>query len=117
MPRVRARFQPADRIRKSAEFDRGYKSGKRFTSRCFVLLHVQKENGPTRLGVVVSKKTGNAVVRNRWKRVIRDLFRREKGRLPHGGDEVIIVKKSVQGKPEEGARAELLSLFRRVAVR
>lgn len=46
-----------------------------------------------RLGITASKKVGNAVVRNRWKRRLRDIFRRNKGQFGDANDVVIIVKK------------------------
>lgn len=109
------RLRSSDRITRKTEFVRCRTKGKRFASRRFVILHFQKTDGPTRVGVVVSKKTGGAVVRNRWKRVVRECFRLERGRLPRGGDEVVIVKGGTQGNPDRGARAELITLFSKVA--
>ena len=45
-----------------------------------------------RLGLSVSRKVGNAVVRNRWKRVIREAFRLSRSQLPEGIDLVVIPK-------------------------
>lgn len=47
----------------------------------------------TRLGVTIPKKTGNAVVRNQWKRVIREAFRIQKDRMPVGYDLIVRPKK------------------------
>lgn len=44
----------------------------------------------TRLGLVVSKRIGNAVCRNLWKRRLREAFRLSKGKLPAGLDLVVI---------------------------
>ena len=54
-----------------------------------------KENGLgfTRLGITASKKTGNAVKRNRTKRLIREFFRLNKSFLPHGYDIVVVAKR------------------------
>ena len=50
-----------------------------------------------RLGVTIPKKTGNAVVRNRWKRLIREAFRLEQHHLPTGFD--LVVKPRRDAKP------------------
>lgn len=46
-----------------------------------------------RLGTTVSRKVGNAVVRNRWKRRLREIFRRNRDAIPSGFDYVVIVRK------------------------
>ena len=51
---------------------------------------------PAKLGVTIPKKTGNAVVRNRWKRLIRESFRTQQDDFPTGYDFVI--------RPKKGAR-------------
>ena len=47
----------------------------------------------TRLGVTIPKKTGNAVVRNQWKRIIREAFRIQKDQMPTGYDLIVRPKK------------------------
>jgi ribonuclease P protein component len=46
-----------------------------------------------RLGLSVSRKVGGAVLRNRWKRLIREAFRTSRPRLPEGLDLVVIPRK------------------------
>jgi ribonuclease P protein component len=79
------------RIRKRAEFHRIQSTGRRVTCPHFVLL-VAKGAGPSRLGLVVTKKIGNAVVRNRVKRLCRACFRTYKDLLPDGVDLVVIAR-------------------------
>jgi ribonuclease P protein component len=54
---------------------------------------VSNHAGPSRLGVTIPKKAGPAVLRNRWKRLIRESFRTQQHHLPHGFDFVVRPKK------------------------
>ena len=80
-----------------------------------LLLYLKKEAGPCRIGVVVSKATGGAVVRNAWKRMVREKFRKGRKHLDQFGDHVVIIKRGTKGRPGDEAQAELLGLFNRVS--
>ena len=71
--------------------------GKRYPTKNFTV--ILKENGLeiSRLGITVSKKIGNAVTRNRVKRLIREFYRLNKQYVPKGIDIVIIAKKGAKG--------------------
>lgn len=77
--------------------------GQRASTPHFVLLVGAGADGtPSRLGIVVTKKIGNAVARNRVKRVCRECFRLWPGFVPDGIDLVVIAK---EGAPELGLAA------------
>lgn len=94
--RVKAHgFGKAERIRKKRDYTRIYEQGKRIYSRRFTIIVNPNGEGTTRLGTTVSKKAGNAVQRNRIKRLLREFFRLNKSRLPVSQDIVIIAKKGI----------------------
>lgn len=82
------------RIRSSRDFRRIGRRGTRFASKNFVLLECERVpngSGAGRIGITASRRVGNAVVRNRLKRRIREWFRRRRGR--GDADWVIIVRR------------------------
>ena len=91
------RFQRADRILRSRDFQRVGRVGKRFASRNFVLFIAQPEvlesGKRRRLGVTVSRRVGNAITRNRVKRGIREWFRRWRSQFEQEADVVVIARR------------------------
>lgn len=60
------------------DFSRVYRDGRRFEGDFFVFYLLNKEEGKPRIGIVTPKQIGNAVKRNRVKRIIRESFRKGK---------------------------------------
>lgn len=84
-------FPKAARIRRRREFLAMGRVGERRHTEHFVLL-AHRGSGATRLGITVSRKVGGAVVRNRIKRRVRNIFRRDPERLLPGCDLIVIAK-------------------------
>ena len=85
-------FRPHERIRRRLEFLRVYRVGRRVHRRGFVLHCAFNGLEFDRLGMAVSRRVGCAVVRNRAKRRLRELFRRNKSRSKAGVDLVFSAK-------------------------
>lgn len=81
------------RIKKNAEFQTVFKNGKSVANRQFVVYSYKKEDQEEfRIGLSVSKKVGNAVVRNRIKRYLRQSFLEMKDDLRQDMDYIIIAR-------------------------
>ena len=88
-----ARFRPADRIRRRAEFQQVYERGTRVHSRFCTMFVLSNGHTAGRLGIAATRKLGGAVVRNRAKRLIREVFRRN--RITGGFDVVVVPKRDL----------------------
>ncbi len=76
------RFRREDRVLHKAEFDLAFEAGWRAFAAGLVIYLRDAELGRPRLGLVTSRKFGNAVRRNRARRLLREAFRLERARLP-----------------------------------
>lgn len=103
------------RLRSKPQFDAIYASGRRIDDRYFGLRVKPNEFGRPRLGLAVAVKTaGNAVVRNRLRRLIRESFRLAQHQLP-AVDLVVAAKFPAAEAPATSLRASLATLWQRVA--
>ena len=84
-------------LKKNEDFKKVYSEGKSASNRYYVMYVSENGTGRNRLGISVSKKTGNSVVRHRMKRLIKESYRRNEAVFNSGLDIVVIVKKSAVG--------------------
>lgn len=89
------RLPPEERIRKKSDFSFLYKNGCRYRGRYFSFVYLSNALDHSRIAVVVSKKVGNAVERNRIKRRLRALYRRNKGSFKETLDLLIITRPEI----------------------
>jgi ribonuclease P protein component len=110
------RFTRAMRLRSTAEFQRAYRLRCSSSDENLVVLGHRNGLEHPRLGLSVSRKVGNAVVRNRWKRRLREAFRLNRTALPQGVDLVVIPRAPVEPAFEALCQS-LIRLSQRVAKR
>lgn len=101
-----ASFTKADRLRRRSEYLRVQAQGKRLHTRHFGVTLAPPEVLRPRLGLVVTRRFGKAVRRNRMKRLLREFFRRHRQQLP-GRDLVILAKKGAEALSFKQVEEEL----------
>lgn len=102
-------YGPQERIKKRQEFLSLYKKGNRYKGKYFNLVYFPNDLDYSRMAVIVSKKIGNAVSRNKIKRWMRDLFRRNKDLLKDHLDILIVVKREIQEASWSSLRESYIS--------
>ena len=83
-PGAGERLLPAERLRRRADYLRCYRTGRRRHGAAALIYFAPNPLGHPRLGITASRKVGNAVVRQRLKRRIREIYRRwtDRAKLP-----------------------------------
>jgi ribonuclease P protein component len=109
-------FPKSVRLQRSAEFDRVFRIRATVSDGRLVMHFARGEVAGTRLGLVVSRRCGNAVVRNRWKRMLREAFRLVLPELP-GGLDLVVLPRSREVPSLAGLQESLRSLTARAATR
>ncbi len=81
-------FRPAEHLRRRADFVAIYESGAKVSGRLMTMFVRKSETGKARLGIAATRKIGGAVIRNRAKRLTRELFRNHK---PTAALDIVVV--------------------------
>jgi ribonuclease P protein component len=112
LPRSGERFLPEERLRRRADYLRCYRTGRRRHGEIAILYFAPNELGHPRLGITASRKVGDAVVRHRLKRRIKEIYRRwqERASLPPM-DLVLHLKPEARGVEWTPFRMEMLRLL------
>ena len=108
------RFPWQRRIVKASDFRAMYDSGRRFDAGKFVLFGRPNDLGYHRLGLTVSRKVGCAVIRNRIKRLFREIFRKFSADIPCHFDLVVNAKRECATAAYTGLRDSFLAAARRI---
>jgi len=108
------------RLRRRSDFREIYKNGNSLETRFFVLYYRQNAYPFHRLGITASRKIGSAVIRNRVKRLFREIFRRNRPLGPVFLDIVINARKiaasAMYSDLEQEYRAAMVKIIRKFAL-
>jgi ribonuclease P protein component len=106
-------MKPIQGIKKNSSFRSVYQEGHSLANRSLVMYRSESEAGETRLGISVSKKVGNSVIRHRIKRLIKEAFRLNQQHLKKGYDIVVIARQNALGKSYHGIERDVIHLLKK----
>ena len=99
-------------LRKQRDFSRVYKKGSSRGTRYVVILYKQNSLGYTRTAFVASKKVGNAVTRNRARRLMKEACRSMQQDMAEGYDIVFVARNTIVGCTEQEVEKVMRSALR-----
>ena len=100
----------SESLKKSADFQKVYREGRSCANRYLVLYVLENHTDRNRLGISVSKKVGNSVVRHRITRLIRESYRLQEDIFNSGLDMVVIARKGAKDNTCQEIESALLHL-------
>lgn len=95
---------------KNKDFQVVYKNGKSHANKYLVMYIYNNESSSNRLGISVSKKIGNSVVRHRITRLIRESYRQQEDLFQKGWDIVVIARAGAKGRTYQEIESALIHL-------
>jgi len=115
---VSCRLPASRRIKARRDFARAKAEGRRLVQGCLIMNWVSaRPAGPSRLGVIVSRKVGPAVTRSRTRRLLREAFRLHQHELNQTVDLVLIARPSIAGMNRPLVEKDYLTALQRAGLR
>ncbi len=87
-------MQFSESLKKNHQFQFVYKNGKSYANKYLIMIIKENGLGKNRIGISVSKKVGNSVVRHRITRLVRESYRLHESVFNSGLDMVVVARKS-----------------------
>ena len=101
-------------VKNNREFDYIIKNGKYRKNNEYVIYYIENDKEYNRFGISVSKKIGNAVTRNYYKRIIRNICDKSKNLYSNSKDYIIIMRKGLTLLSFEDAYKSINDLLRKI---
>ena len=99
-----------DSLKKNRDFQNVYRNGKSKANKYLVMYVLENQLDSNRLGISVSKKVGNSVIRHHLTRLIRESYRLNKEMFNSGLDIVVIARESAKDRKYKEIESALLHL-------
>lgn len=104
-------------VKENGTFRRIYRKGKSAVAPCMVVYCQKNRQGRSRLGVTVSTKLGGAVVRNRVRRQLREMYRLHKEEMRPGYDLIIVARSRAVRTPYRQMDRQYTALLTQLSLR
>lgn len=102
----------SESLKKSKDFQKVYKTGYSYANKYLVVYILKNGTDKNRIGISVSKKVGNSVVRHRITRLIRESYRLEEHHMLRGFDIIVIARMSIKDKNYKTVKNSILYLMK-----
>ena len=100
----------SESLKKTKDFQNVYRRGKSYANRYLVMYVLSNQTEGNRLGISVSKKVGNSVIRHHLTRLIRESYRLQEDMFNSGLDMVVIARVSAKDRSMREIESALLHL-------
>lgn len=101
---------------KNLQFREVYKKGRSFANRYFVVYRLENNTDKNDLGISVSKKVGNSVVRHHVTRLIREIYRLHKDMFNSGLNIVVVARNGAAGLTYKECEKQLMHVFNKSGI-
>ncbi|HKL80565.1 MAG TPA: ribonuclease P protein component [Mobilitalea sp.] len=105
-------MKQTESIKSNKDFRKIYHTGKSYANKYLIMYVKKNESIGNRLGISVSKKVGNSVVRHRLTRLVRESYRLSEDYLLYGLDIVVVARVTAKGKNYSEIDSSLLHLMK-----
>lgn len=100
----------SDSLKKNSDFQRVYKNGRSVANRYLVMYVLENQTNQNRIGISVSKKVGNSVIRHHITRLVRESYRLHEDMFNSGLDIVVIARVTAKHASYHEIESALLHL-------
>ena len=109
---IRLSMKKSESLKKNRDFQNVYRTGVSFANRLLVMYVLENHTPNNRLGISVSKKVGNSVIRHHLARLIRESYRLQEDMFDSGLDIVVVVRVAAKEAKYREIESALLHLGR-----
>ena len=105
-------MKQSESLKSNEDFREIYRTGKSYANKYLIMYVKKNDTGNNRIGISVSKKVGNSVVRHRITRLIRESYRLSEDSFLSGLDIVVVARVGAKGKDYSEIESALVHLMK-----